>query len=595
MKASSPYASDIKPHADGATGQRRLLLLFNQLPSVWTLLCIGVSLIVAMPVLVVIYQLTQDSQGEWSHLAETRLAGYVANTAVLAAGVCAISAIVGTATAWLVTACDFPGRRLFSWALILPLAVPAYLAAYAYTDLLQFAGPVQTYLRESFAWERSDYWFPDLRTRGGAVFILSATLYPYVYLAARTAFIEQSACSLDVARTLGHGSWRAFLRVALPLARPSIAAGTALVLMETLADFGAVDHCAVDTLATGVYHAAIPLENWTAGAQLASLLLGFVAIAIAIEFFARRRARHHELTTRLRRIQRQRLGLVGSAVALAACLTPILAGFALPVGVFIHMAITTDYERAAETTRELAENSLILASVACLIAVLLAVLVAYGHRLTRGPVTAIAVKIGGLGYALPGTVLGVGLLIPMSWLDHRIYELAERVFKVVPEKLILVLTGTIFAVLLGYQTRFLGVALAMIESAFGRVKPSLDDAARTLGASRVRLALRVHVPMLRASVIAAGLLVFVDVVKELPITLMLRPFNFDTLAVRTYQFASDERLEQAAFSALLIVIIGLIPVIVLSWLMAAGKHAKPNKPAKSSRKAIMPLTEQDPP
>ncbi len=572
MKSSSPNAGPLTLLADGAARRRRLFFFLRYLPSIWTLLCVAISLIVALPVFVVLYHLTQDSRGEWSHLAETRLPGYLKNTTIIAVSVCAIAATVGTATAWLVTACDFPGRRVLSWALILPLAVPAYLAAYAYTDLFQFAGPVQTYLRAGFGWERGDYWFPDLRTRSGATFILSSTLYPYVYLAARTAFLEQSACSLEVARTLGHGPWRAFLRVALPLARPSIAAGTALVLMETLADFGAVDHCAVDTLATGVYHAAIPLENWTAGAQLASLLLGFVVVAIAIEALARRRARHHQLSTRLQRIKRQRLGVAGSLGALTACVLPILAGFALPVGVFIHMAVTTGDERAAEIAIDHGKNSLILASIACIAAVVFAILIAYAHRLQRGPVTAIAARISGLGYALPGTVLGVGLLIPMTWLDFKINDLTIWLYD---EVVGLVLTGTIFAVLLGYQTRFLGVALAMIESAFGRVKPSLDDAARTLGASRLRLALRVHVPMLRASVLAAGLLVFVDVVKELPATLMLRPFNFDTLAVRTYQLASDERLEQAAFSALLIVGIGLIPVIMLSWLMASGKPGKP--------------------
>ncbi|MEO0477359.1 MAG: ABC transporter permease subunit, partial [Planctomycetota bacterium] len=313
-----------QPLADDAISQRRLLSTWHRLPSVWTLICLAISFIVALPVLVILYHLTQDSQGEWAHLAQTRLSGYLLNTALIASCVCAASAIVGTATAWLVTAYEFPGRRILSWALILPLAVPAYLAAYAYTDLFQFAGPVQTYLREVFGWEHGDYWFPDLRTVWGAVFILSVTLYPYVYLAARTAFIEQSACSLEVARTLGHGPVRAFSRIALPLARPSIAAGTALVMMETLADFGAVNYCAVDTLATGVYHAAIPLENWTAGAQLASLLLGFVAIAVVIEAVARRRARHHQLSSQHRQVKRQQLGIIGAALAFAVCLLPVL-------------------------------------------------------------------------------------------------------------------------------------------------------------------------------------------------------------------------------------------------------------------------------
>lgn len=540
----------------------------------WTLLCLAISLVVALPVLVILYSLTQDSQGEWAHLAQTRLPGYLRNTALIGVSVCAITAVVGTTTAWLVTTCQFPGRRVLSWALILPLAVPAYLAAYAYTDLFQFAGPVQTALRDAFGWAQGEYWFPDLRTTGGAIFILSVTLYPYVYLAARTAFLEQSACSLEVARTLGCGPWRAFGSVALPLARPSIAAGTALVLMETLADFGAVDYCAVDTLATGVYHTWRSLENPTAAAQLASVLLGIVALAIAIEAIARHRARHHQLSNTLRHVKRQPLGRVGSIAALAVCTAPLLAGFALPVGTFVHKAITAGDQRAVEIAIDHGTNSLILASIACVAAVLFAAVIAYAHRLSRGPITALSAKLAGLGYALPGTVLGLGLLIPLTFLDHKLNDLTLWLYDDIVG---LVFTGSIFAMLLGYQTRFLGVALAMIQSAFGRVKPSIDDAARTLGSSRLRLVLCIHLPLLRASVLAAALLVFVDVIKELPATLMLRPFNFDTLAVRTYQLASDERLDQAAFSALLIVCIGLIPVVVLSLLLTDPKRREPTR------------------
>lgn len=524
---------------------------------------------VAVPVATVLYSLTQDAQGEWAHLAQTRLPGYLTNTAFLAVGVCVLAMAVGTAAAWLVTACDFPGRRVLSWALVLPLAVPGYLAAYAYADLLQFAGPVQTQLRETFGWAKGDYWFPDIRTRGGAVFVLASTLYPYVYLAARTAFLEQSACTLEVARTLGRGPWRAFFSVALPLARPSIVAGTALVLMETLADFGAADHCAVDTLATGVYHTWRSLENPTAAAQLASLLLGVVFLAVCLEALARRRARHHALSWRPQTLERRPLGPLGAAAALLLCGVPVLTGFALPAGIFVYMAWSTGDGRAAEVAVDHGKHSLALASIAAAAAVVIAVLIAYAHRLAKGPLTAAAARVAGLGYALPGTVLGLGLLIPLTFLDHRLNDLTRRFFDWTPG---LVLSGTVFAVLLGYQTRFLGVALALVQSAFGRVRPSLDDAARTLGTPPRMLLLRVHLPIVRSSVAAAGVLVFVDVVKELPATLMLRPFNFDTLAVRTYQLASDERLEEAAFSALLIIALGLVSVTVLATLLAPRQH-----------------------
>ncbi|MEM6394034.1 MAG: iron ABC transporter permease [Planctomycetota bacterium] len=552
------------------------------LPSPWTLLALAISAVVALPVAVVLYSITQDSNGEWAFLAEFRLRDYLTNTAVLALGVCTASALIGTTTAWLVTTCDFPGRRILSWALIIPLAVPAYLAAYAYTDLLQFSGPIQTWLRDRYNWGRRDYWFPDLRTVGGAIFILTATTYPYVYLAARTAFLEQSACTLEVARTLGRGPLRAFTSVALPLARPSIAAGTALVLMETLADFGAVDYCAVDTLATGVYHTwhLISPDNPTApqvaAAQLAALLLGIVALAVTVEALARRRAKHHQLTTRFQALRRQRLGLFTAPLALLVCSIPVVAGFVIPVGIFAHMAYTTTEPRALEIAIDHGSNSLKLAAIAAVICVTLAVLVAYAQRLAKGPLTAFAARFASLGYALPGTVLGVALLIPLTFLDHRLNDLTQTLFDTKPG---LILTGTLFAVLLGYQTRFLGVALALLQSAFQRVRPSLDDAARTLGQSRTRTVLRVHLPMLRASVLAAGLLVFVDVVKELPATLMLRPFNFETLAVRTYQMASDERLELASYSALCIIALGLLPVLLLATLLSP-RHRKntANKP-----------------
>lgn len=540
--------------------------------SPWTLLSLLICGVVAIPMGTVLFSLTQDSGGDWAHLAETRLPGYVFNTVVVAIAVCALAAIVGTATAWLVTACDFPGRRVFSWALILPLAVPAYIAAYAYTDLLQFAGPMQSSLRDTFGWSRGDYWFPDLRTRGGAIFILTVTLYPYVYLAARSAFLEQSACAQEVARTLGRTPWGAFISVALPLARPAIAAGTALVMMETLADFGAVDHCAVDTLATGVYHTWRALENPTAAAQLASLLLTIVFVAVLLEAVVRRRARYHAMSSRGQAATRYRLGRTASAVAIVVCGLPVLVGFALPAGIFVYMALTTGDARAAEVALEHGRNSLLLAAVASVAAVVLALLVAYANRLARDPLTAASVSLAGLGYALPGTVMGLGLIIPLTFFDHRVNDVTRAWFGLTPG---LLLTGSVFAVLLGYQSRFLGVALALVQSGFDRVKPSLDDAARTLGASRRGLVLRVHLPVLRTSLLAAALLVFVDVVKELPVTLMLRPFNFDTLAVRTYQLAGDERLDQAAFSALLIIAIGLIPVVLLSTLLSPKRRNKP--------------------
>ncbi|MEO1236708.1 MAG: iron ABC transporter permease [Planctomycetota bacterium] len=537
----------------------------------WTLLSLAACGVVAVPTLGVLGSVFLPGGEEWGHLVETRLPDYVRNSLALVLIVGFSAAVIGTATAWLVTVFDFPGRRVLHVLLLLPLAVPAYLSAYALTDLLQFSGPVQTALREAFGWGRRDYWFPEVRSLGGAATILTFSLYPYVYLAARAAFAEQSSCALEVARTLGRGPWRGFFGLALPMARPSIAAGTALVAMETLADFGAVDHCAVDTFATGVYRTWRSLESPTTAAQLSSVLIGIVALVVTLELLARRRARYFQLVTRRRPVRPHRLGPLPGLAAAAVCAVPVAIGFALPAGIFVHMAFTTGDGRAWEVVRDFGGNTLVLAAAACVITGGLALLVSYAGRLGGGTVNAAAARIASLGYALPGPVVAVGLLIPLTWVDHRLNAVTESAFGWQPG---LVLTGSVAALLLGYQTRFLAVALGFVEAGFGRIRPSLDDAARTLGSTRLRMVLRVHLPLLTPSLFAALLLVFVDTAKELPVTLMLHPFNFETLAVRVYHLAGDERLEESAFGALVIIAIGLLPVVVLSRLIDRRRSAE---------------------
>ncbi|MEM1108458.1 MAG: iron ABC transporter permease [Planctomycetota bacterium] len=541
----------------------------------WPLACLMICGLVALPTVTVLSSLFQPFGEEWNHLAETRLTDYIRNTAILGVAVCFFAALIGTAAAYLVGNHDFPGRGFFSWALILPLAVPGYIAAYAYTDLLEFSGPLQTWLRGTFGWGRRDYWFPQVRSLPGAVAILTFTLYPYVYLAARAAFVEQSRCVLEVGRTLDCGPWRSFFRIALPLARPSIVAGTLLVMMETLADFGAVDYFAVDTFATGIYRTWRGLESPTTAAQLATVLLSVVSLVLLVELLARRRARYHQLSSGRAAVSRTKLGIVGSAAAIVVCGLPVLVGFIGPAAIFIFMAIDTGDGRAVEVVREYGSNTLVLSAIAAAIAVALSLIVVYSQRLVRTRTTLIAGKFAGLGYALPGPVIAIGLLAPLSWADHKLNGLLTAGFDL---QVGLVFTGSVFAVVMGYQTRFLAVALSMLETSFGRIKPSLDDAARTLGASNTGLMTRIHLPLLRASVFAAFLLVFVDVAKELPATLMLRPFNFDTLAVRVYQLASDERLEEAAFGALVIIGVGLIPVLVLSLLLDRHGRKAPAPP-----------------
>ncbi len=540
----------------------------------------SITLFVATPIFVVLARIGAGSGGLWSHLASTVLADYVRNTLLLAAGVCVLTTVVGVATAWTVTMCRFPGRRSFRWALLLPLAVPTYLTAYALTDLLQFSGPIQTGLREAFELSRGDYWFPQVRSLPGAVWVLSLGLYPYVYLAARSAFLEQSVCVLEVGRTLGLGAWRSFFRIALPLARPSIVAGLSLVLMETLAEFGAVEYCAVDTFATGIYRTfkLTSPHALTAAAQLSACLLLAIALLLAAEAWARRAARFHHTSTRYRTLPSWTLSGGKAILAWIVCFLPVAAGFLTPLALFAFKTWQAGDSRAREMFLEIARNSFTLAASASSIAVTLALVVAFGRRLQPTWPVRLMARLAGIGYAIPGGVIAIGILIPVTWADQRLHSLLERFSG---SGAGLLLSGTVFAVLYGYQTRFLAVSLSFLQAGMTRIKPSIDGAARTLGASPLSMLRRVHFPLLRGTILSAGLLVFVDVIKELPATLILRPFGFDTLAVRVYQLASDERLNEASTGALAMILVGLIPVVILSRLLDQSRPGAVGSPEDS--------------
>lgn len=535
----------------------------------WALACVGVAALVSLPVFRVLASLLQGFDDAWFHLVETRLPGYAVSTALLALGAGTLATVSGVSTAWLVTMCRFPGRKLFRWMLLLPLAVPAWLAAYAWTDFLQFAGPLRSWMRDTPGLVALDGWMPEVRSLGGAAVVLGFGLGPYVFLAARTSFEGQSGAAMELGRTLGRGPWGSFFRVSLPLARPGIAAGVVLVLMETLADFGVADYFAVDTFATGVYRAWKSLESPTAAAQLSSVLLSAVAVLVLAEHLARRRARHHGPTQRQAPLRPFALSPARAGLAMLACALPVVVGFLGPAALFAHMAITTGDERSREVLLTHAPRTLGLAAAAAVLAVTLATVVCLGDRLRGSALTGAARKVAGFGYALPGTVIAVGLFGPLAWMDHTVHGLAVRWFNT-PTGLLL--TGGVAVLLIGYQVRFLGVALAMLDGGLSRVRRSVDDAARSLGAGGWRLSFAVLLPLLRAPLLAALLLVFVDVVKELPVTLMLRPFDFDTLAVRVYQLASDERLEEASSAALAIMALGVLPVVVLSTLLTRKEN-----------------------
>jgi iron(III) transport system permease protein len=529
-----------------------------------------VALLAGLPVASVGLNLFVGGTSEtWAHLVQTVLPEYIANSLWLCLGVGAGVGLLGVATAWLTAMHEFPGRRIFAWALVLPLAMPAYVMAYVYTDFLQFVGPLQTGLRETFGWQHGDYWFPDIRTLPGAMLMFVCVLYPYVYLLARTAFLERASGMLEAARTLGMGPWRAFFAVSLPLARPAIAAGIALALMETLADYGTVAYFAVNTFTTGIYRAWFSLGDRVAAAQLAAMLLAFVLFLLMVERISRGRARYNDTTGRNRPLAGARLRGFAAGLATFACLLPLLLGFLLPAALLLRMAISEGDAQFGERFLTLARNSFVLAGATACIGVLLALLLAYGARLSKGALAATLNRLVGLGYAVPGAVIAVGVLIPVTRLDNWLAGQWQHWFGSNPG---LLLTGGIAALIYAYLVRFLAVALHTVESSLARITPSMDDAARSLGLGQSETLRRVHAPMLRGSLLTAGLLVFVDVMKELPATLVMRPFNFDTLATQAFTLASDERLAEASTASLAIVAVGLLPLIALSRQISRARR-----------------------
>jgi iron(III) transport system permease protein len=527
-----------------------------------------IAVLAAAPIASVWANLFAGGTGDtWAHLAATVLPEYAANTLRLCLGVGIGVILVGVSTAWLVTMHEFPGRRWFEWALVLPLAVPAYVMAYTYTDLLQFVGPVQTGLRDMFGWQKGDYWFPDVRTLGGAVVMFVFVLYPYVYLLARTAFLERASGMLEVGRSLGLGAWGSFFRISLPLARPAIAAGAVLALMETLADYGTVAYFAVQTFTTGIYRAWFSLGDRVAAAQLSAALLGFVVLVLLLERMSRGRARFHNTTGRNRSLSGRRLSGAKAAAAVLACAVPLILGFLLPACILLKMALTEGDAQFGVRFAQLAGNSFTLAALTAMLATGFAVLLAYAARMSRSRWPHGMNRIVGLGYAVPGSVIAVGVLIPVTRLDNWLAQWIASWSGTNPG---LLLTGGIAALVYAYLVRFLAIALQTVEASLAKITPSMDDAARSLGMGLGATLQRVHLPLLRGSLLTAGLLVFVDVMKELPATLVMRPFNFDTLATQAYTLASDERLAEASTAALAIVAVGVLPLIAVSRQIAKG-------------------------
>lgn len=530
-----------------------------------TWLMLGAALIavlVTLPILTIVLLSFASSENIWPHLLGTVLPGYVWRTLGLMVGVGFLTFIIGTATAWLVSLHDFPLRRILQWACLMPLAMPTYIVSYTYVDFLNYAGSLQTWLRGAMGWTRpEDYMFPEIRSLPGAIVVLAFVLYPYVYMTAQASFLRQPMSQLDVARTLGKSPWGAFLSVALPQARPAIVVGVSLALMECLNDIAAVGFFGVNTLTLGIYTTWLGEGNLGGAAQLAVVLLIFVFALLWVERHARRQQSYmpgsrHPMAPR-------RTPLTGwrGILAMLACFLPVFLGFILPALILLRFAARRLDGIFSASYFDAMWHSFVLSLVASLVVVVLGLILAYAHRSQHGRRINAFLRLASVGYAMPGTVLGIGVLIPLAYFDNTVDAFMRSAFGVSTG---LLLSGTITAIIFAYAIRFLAISFGSLESGLEKVTPNLTFAARTLGRTPLRTVAEIHFPILRPALITATLLVFVDCMKELPATLILRPFDFETLATQVFLLASLGQLEESAAPALTIVAAGLIPIILLT-------------------------------
>ena len=521
-----------------------------------------IALAISLPILTIIFLSFTPSENIWPHLLGTVLPGYVWRTMGLLAGVGILTFIIGTATAWLVTMHEFPLRRMLQWACLMPLAMPSYIVSYTYVDFLNYAGPLQSWLRGAMGWASpQDYSFPEIRSLPGAILVLSMVLYPYVFMTTQASFLRQPASQLDVAQTLGKTPWGAFLSVALPQARPAIIVGVSLALMECLNDIAAVGFFGVRTLTLGIYTTWLGEGNLGGAAQLAGVLLVFVFALLWIERQARKQqspgpASRPHAASRRRVLQGWR-GMMATVI----CFLPVFLGFILPALILLKFAARRFSDILTVGYFQAVWHSFILALAASLVVVGLGLILAYAHRVQRRQGISALLRLASVGYAIPGTVLGIGVLIPLAAFDNSLDAFMRQSFGLSTG---LLLSGTLAALILAYAIRFLAISVGSLESGLEKVTPNLTLAARTLGRTALRTVVEIHLPILRPALVTAALLVFVDCMKELPATLILRPFDFDTLATLVFTLASLDQLEESAAPALTIVAAGLIPIILLT-------------------------------
>ncbi len=524
----------------------------------WPLAAGAVALLVATPILIVVSSIATPSLDVWKHLWETQLTELIWNTLILIAGVGLGVAVLGTGLAWLVTMYRFPGRAAFEWLLILPLAMPAYVIGFVFLAIFDYAGPVQSWLRHVFG---PGIWFPDVASPGGVVLVMTLVLYPYVYLLARAAFLEQSEATLEAAHALGANRRKVFWKIALPLARPSIVAGLALALMEALADFGTVAIYGFDTFTVAIYRVWFGLFDRGAATELASLLLLFTLTLYLIERSLRGRARFYQTEGKVRPATPKRLTGWKAGMATGVAGLVVVVAFVLPVAQLILWTVAdlggSDYDRYSEYML----NTLTLGAVTTIVAVAAAVVVSYGLRLSRSRLVAAFGRIASMGYALPGSVIAVGVLVPLAFVDHSLDALLLAFWGTGSG---LVLTGSMVGLVFAYLVRFLAVSCQTVEASLLKITPSMDMAGRSLGVSQGGVLWRIHLPLIRGGLCTAAILVFVDVIKEMPATLLLRPFGYETLAMRVWELTSESLWQAAALPALTIVAVGILPVLILA-------------------------------
>ncbi len=517
--------------------------------------------LLVLPILAIFFTSIGDTDDLFSHLMSTVMPTYIFNTVALTFGVMALSLVFGIPSAWFMAMCKLPSEKWLQWALVLPLAMPGYIIGYIFTDWFDFAGPIQIFLRDVTGWQGGEYWFPDIRTLPGATIVLALVLYPYVYLLCRAAFMEQNVSLLQSARLLKCSPWESFRRISLPLVRPSIAVGLSLVAMETVGDFGTVSYFAVNTLTTAVYDTWLGYSNLNAAAKISALMLVAVVLLLSAERYSRRKQKLFQNQFNSREDFRYELTGWKKWLALVWCWGLVGIAFIAPLLQLMSYAWTYFEQSWTPEFREYSINSLVVSLAAAVIGVFVALVVNFSHRVNNQGSSLAFMRLSSMGYAVPGTVLAIGVMVPVLFMDHLVNDIAKWLEWGRPG---LIFSGSMFALIFALVVRFSAVAIGSIESNLSKVSPSLDMASRTMGCNANGMLWRVHFPLIKRGMLIAGLLVFIESMKELNAALLLRPFNFETLATYVYNFASDEQLELAAMPAVLLVFVGLLPLVIVN-------------------------------